>query len=162
VLLISRAPGVDFSLESSSVHAPTPTADINVIPPSREHSSHGSPTSPASPSQPLTPASPPSLAYFRNRSAESIVRPAQPSHTSPKSPSQTLTSTDPLSFAHSRNHPAESLIRPARTDPIMLFPPSVRGAGYNGTTNPYSPHSRNVSSDSQLANAIPMKPLSMS
>jgi hypothetical protein len=136
VLLISRAPGVDFSMASESVHVMSTTTDVNIIPPSRE----------------------PSIKSLRE-SLASPISPASPA--SPASPSLTLSPTSPRSLANSRTYSVESFIRPAKTDPVMLFPSAVRAAGYNGITNPYSTHSRTTSSDTELASTIPMTPLIM-
>ncbi|KAF8840881.1 hypothetical protein BDN67DRAFT_1048804 [Paxillus ammoniavirescens] len=52
----------------------------------------------------------------------------------------------------------EDLIRPVNTDPYMLFPPPVRGAGY-GT--PHMFHTRQLSSESFLTAQSPMAPPTM-
>ena len=154
VLLISQSPGVDFSLES--IRSPTPPADVSVIRPSQDSNP---PISPQSSRRIVTPTSPYSVVYPRKQPADTIP-PAQTSPTSPQSTGHlTTTSRNPLRYRHDPS--TETLIRPPRTDPVMLFPPSVRAAGYNGVTNPYSSHSRDVSSDSQLASAVPMTHVSM-
>ncbi|KIM83446.1 hypothetical protein PILCRDRAFT_7351 [Piloderma croceum F 1598] len=123
VLLISQAPGVDFSLASDSNHAdgPSPTADVNIIPPSPEDS-----------------VAVESRYKGTDLSTASLGSDIISRQKSPISP------TSPRSSAHSRGSSVESFIRPSLTDPVMLFPSSVRAAGYNGITNPYSPHSRRM------------------
>jgi hypothetical protein len=160
VLLISRAPGVNFDVPPET---PSPTIKFQINPPPQEHTIrpiHQSHTSPTSPNQSLAPTSPRSFGYSHSYSVENIIPPAHAPPTSPIPPippNQKLPPTSPYSFVNSRNQSRESMIRPARTDPAMLFPASVRAAGYN----PYSAHTRDISSDSQLANAIPLTPVRM-
>lgn len=90
VLLISRAPGVDFTTTS-------PTTDTNVIPSPPPHPT-GSPGGP---------------------------------------PNQTSAHPNPLPSDSYPNYTMENVLRPARTDPVMLFPASVRAAGYMGIPTPY-------------------------
>lgn len=130
VLLISRAPGVDFSVASHSSHHNSPTTDVNVIPPSRQHTIESLPSPETSPQDTIS---------------------SRPS----------LTPSNAQKLGRSRNPSMESMIRPAKTDPTMLFPASVRGAGYTGVPPPYSTHSRSESALSSTSTATPMTPPSM-
>ena len=62
----------------------------------------------------------------------------------------------PVSYSHSHNQSVESILRPSPSDPTMLFPASVRAAGYTGVPNPGLMHGRNVSASSVLSTNTPM------
>ncbi|KII92500.1 hypothetical protein PLICRDRAFT_27609 [Plicaturopsis crispa FD-325 SS-3] len=146
VLLISQNPGVDFSLKSSPTRAQSTRTQstrngVHVIPPSPSH----------------TPPPIPPLPNPHSDGATLDVPVHGPINVQlvPDSPSS-------QTYTHSRQVSAESLARPARGDPVMLFPASVRGAGYGGRTSPYrtlSPN-RHPSMDS-LYTHDPMSPPGM-
>jgi len=140
VLLISQAPGVDFSLASDSNHAggASPTADVNIIPPSPDGSVVGS--------------------QFKGTNLSTASLGSDINSRRQKSP---ISPTSLRSSAHSRSNSAESFIRPSLTDPVMLSPSAVRAAGYNGITNPYSSHSRIASPANEHINATSLTPLAM-
>jgi hypothetical protein len=133
VLLISQAPGVNFSLASDSNHGSglSPTADVNIIPPSPDDS-----------------VAVASRYKGTNLSTASLGN-------------DFISPTSPRSSAHSRTNSVESFIRPSLTDPVMLFPSSVRAAGYNGITNPYSSHNRIASPTNEYINTTSLTPLAM-
>ena len=151
VLLISRAPGEDFSLASESHHpnVSSPTAGVNIIPPTRDNSVE---SPPEGAELSMVPES------LRTPSPTTGVPSSQGSKANSRSNSP-ASDTNPHSF--SRNPSVETLIRPARTDPVMLFPSSVRAAGYNGITNPYASHSWNASPETELVNDTSLAPLTM-
>lgn len=123
VLLISHAPGVDFSVKSETGYAGSPTTDTNIIPPPRRNSID---------------------------SAHSHPRPL------PQPPMQNTPNTNLSTLGHSRNASMENFVRPAGPESDILSPTSVYGAEHS-----YSIHSRNVSTESELSRAIPMKAMEM-
>lgn len=146
VLLISRTPGVDF--RSNASHADHHSeVHVDVVPPSRPISyDYGLPQSyPQSPSTPTPSQFPPPPSQFQSP----YSAPALPS--SPNLSHHTLDHYQ----SHPHNRSVESIIRPPKTDPTMLFPASVRSAGYTGVPNP-GMHSRSVSAESLLSTSTPM------
>jgi hypothetical protein len=159
VLLISRAPGVDFAVPPESAHPSSPTAAAPL--PQEHHATAVSVTSGIIRSPSLPPSSPkavgvrPFIGNTVNTTRESPTSGASPA------PNPNITSASAQPYAYSRNLSMESVVRPALTDPVMLFPSSVRAAGYASVANPYSLHVKGATSESQLANTIPMSPVSM-
>lgn len=140
VLLISKPPGVDFRSNAShdghssevNVHVDPPSRPISydyALPTSHSQSSSSSTAAPSQFSQP----------------------PPHSTTSGPTSSQHTLENYRP----HLYNPSVESILRPAKTDPTMLFPASVRAAGYTGVPGP-GIHGRTVSAESMLSTNTPM------
>ncbi|KDQ55674.1 hypothetical protein JAAARDRAFT_195506 [Jaapia argillacea MUCL 33604] len=142
VLLISRVPGVDFSISDATSIRSSKSLGVEIVPPSptRLVDILNLPPTPPTPSHPPLhiPPHSPSTTY----TPLSITPPTQPPQAGPSSPSRgslhVLTPSSP-----SRTYtplpppsPTEFLARPSRSDPSLLIPAAVRAAGYN----PYQHH----------------------
>lgn len=163
-LRYSNLESPNTALASSPADSVTPNYlhDRRFMPPSLRYSNLESPNTAlaSSPADSITPSHPLNHQYMPPQSNRS-------SHTDSATTYHTSSQGDYLSPTSNQQHvihtrrSTESILRPAKTDPTMLFPASVRAAGYTGVPDPYSVHSRNPSRESVLASASPMSVPSM-
>jgi hypothetical protein len=161
VLLISRVPGVDFSVRSNQSLRNTAMAESSPASPSSAHP------------HPYLNAGP-QLSQHPNSSIDSLAEYDDPTH---DQDSLNDASMQPLLYAEeyanfgfappqhndyvgtpsahtfassSLEEPLsraaiERILRPSRSNPTLLFPGAVRAAGYTGVSDRYSAHRRNMS-----------------